>query len=461
MPENQENAALKKALEKIEDIQRTGSNELSLVGMRLTALPESIAQLSQLKSLDLSGNQLTALPESIAQLTQLETLHLKGNQLTALPESIAQLSHLTTLELRNNQLTALPDSITQLAQLNTLVLRSNQLTELPDFIAQLSQLEVLNVTDNQLTALPDSIAQLSRLWLLGLGGNRLNVLPAAVAQLPKLRSLYLWGNQLTALPATIAQLSQLEDLGLGGNQFTGLPAAIAQLSKLKTLNLSNNQLQTLPEQLTQLPHLETLFLHGNPALKIPDEILGPPAEEVGGAKKPKLAREILAYFFQAAVNSQPLSEAKLIVVGHGAVGKTSLVKALATGKFNKSEKTTEGIKINDWACALNRKEEVTIHIWDFGGQEMMHATHQFFLTRRSLYLLVLNRRTGGVDREADYWFRMIRAFGGPDSPVIVVLNKQKSEPFDVNREGWLEKYKGNIKGFVATDCEDTRTNSRR
>ncbi len=87
----------------------------------------------------------------------------------------------------------------------------------------------------------------------------------------------------------------------------------------------------------------------------------------------------------------------------------------------------------------------------------MHATHQFFLTQRSLYLLVLNRRQGGVDREADYWFRLIRAFGGKDAPVIVVLNKQKSEPFDVNREGWLEKYTGNIKGFVATDCEDKRS----
>src|SRR5437870_5822303 len=73
---------------------------------------------------------------------------------------------------------------------------------------------------------------------------------------------------------------------------------------------------------------------------------------------------------------------------------------------------------------------VAVHIWDFGGQEMMHATHQFFLTARSLYLLVLNRRPGGINREADYWFRLVRAFGGKDAPVIVVLNKQKDEPFD-------------------------------
>ncbi len=500
MSENQENAALKKAREKIEEARRTRAHHLSLIGMRIIELPESIAQLSRLETLSLSHNQLTALPESIAQLSRLEILNLSRNQLTELPESIAQLSRLEILDLSRNQLTALPESIAQLAQLKELDLSYNQFTALPESIGQLSRLKTLDFGGNQLTALPESIGQLSQLSLLGLGSNRLTTLPDSIAQLSQLRRLYLWGNQLTALPATIAQLSQLENLHLSNNQLTALPAtiaqlsqldglhlsnnqltalpatiaqlsqleglhlsnnrltalpgAIAQLSRLKALDLSNNQLKSLPEQLTQLPVLEALFLHGNPALRIPDEILGPPSDKVFGGIKPKPPHEILAYLFQAA---RPLNEAKLILVGHGAVGKTSLVKALAEGKFNKREKTTEGIKINDWACALTRKEEVTVHIWDFGGQEMMHATHQFFLTRRSLYLLVLNRRTGGVDREADYWFRMIRAFGGPDAPVIVVLNKQKSEPFDVNREGWLQKYKGNIKGFVSTDCEDKRS----
>jgi len=30
----------------------------------------------------------------------------------------------------------------------------------------------------------------------------------------------------------------------------------------------------------------------------------------------------------------------------------------------------------------------SVNIWDFGGQEIYHATHQFFLTHRSLYLLL-------------------------------------------------------------------------
>src|ERR1035438_10779475 len=102
---------------------------------------------------------------------------------------------------------------------------------------------------------------------------------------------------------------------------------------------------------------------------------------------------------------------------------------------------------------LSRHETVAVHIWDFGGQEMMHATHRFFLTTRSLYLLVFDRRLGEHDLQADYWFRMIRTYGGPDAPVIVVLNKQKREPFDVNRGRWLELY-GQDLHFVTTDCDD-------
>src|SRR5207244_1264516 len=122
---------------------------------------------------------------------------------------------------------------------------------------------------------------------------------------------------------------------------------------------------------------------------------------------PKPAQEILRYYIAQGEGSKPLNEAKLILVGAGGVGKTSLVKTLTTGKFDPREEATEGIKINDWLCPLSLRENIKIHIWDFGGQEMMHATHQFFLTARSLYLLVLSRRQGSYDEEADYWLRLI------------------------------------------------------
>ena len=81
----------------------------------------------------------------------------------------------------------------------------------------------------------------------------------------------------------------------------------------------------------------------------------------------------------------------------------------------------------------------------------MHSTHQFFLTERSLYLLVLNGRQGHEDADAEYWLELIQSFGG-NSPVIIVLNKIKEQPFDVNRLALQQKFP-NIRDFIQTDCE--------
>jgi internalin A len=187
---------------------------------------------------------------------------------------------------------------------------------------------------------------------------------------------------------------------------------------------------------------------------------------------------------------RPLNEGKLILVGFGGVGKTTLVNRLILGRpFNKHESKTDGIRISDWTIRIANtparpwetdlpdepppsargllarlratvaKPErplpadlVRMHVWDFGGQEIMHATHQFFLTSRSLYLLVLNGRQGREDADAEYWLSMIAAFGS-DSPVVVVLNKVRQQPFDVNRRALQLKFP-NVRAFVETDCED-------
>src|ERR1035437_2496551 len=300
------------------------------------------------------------------------------------------------------------------------------------------------------------IARRSGTAHLDLSWLHLDVIPDSLAQLPQLQTVFLYHNHITAIPDSLAELAQLRYLELSDNQIATIPDSLAQLTQLQFLNLSENQITALPDSLAALENLTHLFLHGNPSLGLPPELLGPSS----GYKPPRPPKEILAYYFMQRSGAKPLNEAKLILVGRGFVGKTSLVKALMTGQFKQGEDPTEGIKISDWPCPLNPTEKVTLHIWDFGGQEMMHATHQFFLTARTLYLLVLERRRGGCDEEADYWFRLIRTFGGMDAPVVIVLNKQKLAPFDVNRGAWLEKYAGNIKAFVETDCADPKSISR-
>jgi internalin A len=260
-------------------------------------------------------------------------------------------------------------------------------------------------------------------------------------------TLNLSNQALTELPESITQLSQLQSLMLDGNRLTTLPESLARLSQLQLLSLINNRLTMLPEALQKLPKLEELYLHGNEALGLPMEVLGSPSKSV----KPSA---ILDYYFRTRVGERrPLNEAKLILVGRGAVGKTSIVNRLVHETFT-DEKKTEGIKITEWSLKVGEKrDKVRLNVWDFGGQEIMHATHQFFLTERSLYLLVLSGREGVEDADAEYWLKLIQSFGGGNSPVVVVLNKIKEHPFDVNRNALQRKYPF-IREFVKTDCED-------
>jgi internalin A len=355
--------------------------------------------------LDLSDSKLTELPAYIGKLTSLRVLDLCGNQLTELPADIGKLTNLTRLRLRGNQLTELPAGIGKLTNLRVLDLSDSKLTELPADIGKLTNLTELDLSDSKLTELPADIGKLTNLGLLNLSGNRLTELPAEIGKLTNLTKLVLHGNQLTELPESLRQLG--------------------------TLNM--------------------LFLHDNVGLGLPAEVLGPNYTQVLVKKaSPANPAEILEYYFRVLTGEQPLNEAKLILLGHGAVGKTSLVNRLVKDTFDKHEKKTPGIRITQWPISLNGGEKVRLNIWDFGGQEIMHSTHQFFLTQRSLYLLVLNGRQGHEDSDAEYWLNLIKSFG-EDSPVIVVLNKIKEHSFDLNRRGLKQKFP-NIRDYIETDC---------
>ncbi|WP_226992379.1 COR domain-containing protein [Desulfatibacillum aliphaticivorans] len=141
----------------------------------------------------------------------------------------------------------------------------------------------------------------------------------------------------------------------------------------------------------------------------------------------------------------PLNQAKVILVGEGKVGKTSLLNRLIDNEFNAKEDQTKGIEIRRWPIQLEN-EEINLNVWDFGGQEIMHATHQFFLTKRSIYVLVLDSRQSAEANRLEYWLRMIQSFGG-DSPVIVVCNQCDQQAMDLNWTGLKAKYPF-IKDFV-------------
>ena len=137
-----------------------------------------------------------------------------------------------------------------------------------------------------------------------------------------------------------------------------------------------------------------------------------------------------------------------MLVGEGDAGKTSLVRRLFGEEVDGNEPQTQGINIRKWVFK-NGSQEIKANFWDFGGQEIMHATHQFFLSERSLYILLLNARR---DENPEYWLKLIENFGG-DSPILVVINKIDENPaFELNRKFLQEKYPS-IRGFHRLSCK--------
>ena len=309
------------------------------------------------------------------------------------------------------------------------------LPKLPPEVFQLKNLTELDLTLNLLTELPPEIVQLKKLTSLNLFGNPFSALPAELFQLTNLTSLGIAALNLTTLPPKLFKLKNLVALDLGGNQLSKLSPKILELEDLTQLNISDNKLTVLPPELFQLKKLTKIDLSGNPLTSPPIEIAN------------QGIHAIRSYFASLEGESRLLAEVKVILVGEGASGKTSLTRCLRGEPFNAEEETTHGIRIKQWRINEGARP-IRCNLWDFGGQEIMHATHQFFLSRRSLYVLVLDGRR---DEQPEYWLRYIESFGG-GSPVLVVLNKQDTNPsFDVDRIALHRKFSF-ITGFWQTAC---------
>ncbi|MBD2459869.1 leucine-rich repeat domain-containing protein [Oscillatoria sp. FACHB-1407] len=424
---------------------------LNLWNNQLTELPPQFSQLVNLRSLNLGSNQLTELPPQFSQLVNLRSLNLSSNQLTELPPQFSQLVNLRSLNLSGKELTKLPSHISQLVNLRSLDLWNNQLTELPPKFSQLVNLRSLFFRGSQLTELPPQFSQLVNLRSLDLSSNELSQLPPEITQLQNLQSLDLSSNELSQLPPEITQLQNLRSLDLSSNQFNTLPIQVIQLVNLEELNLQNNQLSQLPSEIQQLVRLNKLDLRGNP-LPIPPEILGPENKYAN----PGDVHEILEFYFrvQDPNESELLYEAKFLIVGEGGAGKTSLAKKIEKESYElkPEEKSTEGIEVIRWNFPLPNGHEFRVNIWDFGGQEIYHQTHQFFLTERSLYALVADTRQDNTDFY--YWLKVIELLSD-NSPVFIIKNEKQDRQCVVN-ERQLRGEFTNLKEVLATNLATKR-----
>ncbi|MBB3838677.1 GTPase SAR1 family protein [Runella defluvii] len=300
-------------------------------------------------------------------------------------------------------------------------------------LPQLTHLYLNNCAIKQIT-FPAGFRSLQQIYLQKNGLQRL----VFEGDCPSLVLMDVSENELTqfSLPQGFANLTYLY---LSGNQLVSLE--VANLAKLSTLYLQNNQFSNLPFhfQNTQsgeiqlclsnapLVVLEFLRLSANP---LPDDIRG------FVENNDNCLNEIKAYFKDLSKGETLDNEYKTLIIGNGNVGKSCLVERLVYKRFKTEWDSTHGISLEQFS-----DQSYIFNLWDFGGQDIYHATHRLFMQSNALYLVLWDSKTeqsaftehqiGKECRQYEnyplgYWLDYTHN-QGKNSPVIVVQTKTKRD----------------------------------
>ncbi len=183
-----------------------------------------------------------------------------------LPESIGDLTSLRTLKLDANLISALPASISRLKQLRELsVISCPDLSELPEDLAirnasgereGLVNLQKLELSNTGIRSLPPSLRRLKELKEIKIANSPLAELDSSIHGLPKLEQLDLSGcTELREYPLISQARAPLKKIILRDcSNLRSLPHDIHKLSQLQKLDLRGcDNLQRLPVSIFRLP----------------------------------------------------------------------------------------------------------------------------------------------------------------------------------------------------------------
>lgn len=330
-----------------------------------------------------------------------QALDLTNCGLTYLPNELWELEDLKMLYIGNE--------IHNVHQKKNKIVPQNKHLSIPSKIEKLKKLQVLSLSGSDVVFDTERVLNIDKLIHLDIFDCGFFQIPKALL-IPSIEEIGF--NCLEEqLSNEIALLINLKSLYLSRSRLAALPDVFGELKKLERIYLFGSQLEFLPNSLKELPNITYFSVEKTPlGERIPPEILN------------QSAKEIINYILsQQTTSSQDyFNESKMIIVGQGRVGKTCVLNRLINCSYTE-EQTTEGIDISKWEFN-HGGQPYQLNVWDFGGQEIYHSTHQFFLTKRSLYILVWDALSEDEYGRIDYWLKTIQSFA-EESPIIIVVNK--------------------------------------
>ncbi|XP_041348341.1 leucine-rich repeat serine/threonine-protein kinase 2-like isoform X2 [Gigantopelta aegis] len=414
---------------------------------RLAAFPREVMVCPMLHSLDISSNKISHIGKvDFGTVSHsLRRLDLDSNGIMKFPSVLhTVMPDLEHLSLAKNNLKSLEGCSLKLPKLKELILSHNEIESIPDsFLSTCQKLETLEALNNKLTCLPHKEVSkcLPRLYTLKLSTNLLTekapfYIPKFILELPSLRTVDLSDNILDGLPPPAMWKSQIlknimvsrnkisklnldgvkswakvEKFHIKANKLTELPKDIGHMSSLESFDISHNKmLTTLPDELGRCSKIWEMPLDGL-NLDLDDSLLK-------GNKS-----DLIMYLHNRLKKARPYYRIKLMVIGYGGRGKSTLLQALRKPKQKQQPELTVGVIVEDWKYERSHSGKTvlyTVSTWDFAGQEEFYSTHQCFLSNRAVYLVVydITKGPGEIDLLKRWLSNIFSRV--PGCPVIVV-----------------------------------------
>jgi hypothetical protein len=312
---------------------------------------------------------------------------------------------------------------------------AEHLTQLTSFDATYN-----NIGEAGARAIAEHLTQLTSLLVLynniGDAGAR-----AIAEHLAQLQSLWLDDNQVGQ--ATIGVLGQrlrnLTRLSIAGSKDVRDIGPLAGLPALRHLDVSRTSASDLgpfAERIADGWPVRWERYGSGDGLFVADCPLVRPTVEIA-RQGPEAVRN---YFRELAAQGEDyLYEAKVLILGEGGAGKTSLLRRLyqPERELPTEDETTRGIDIHRHDFVGNHGQPFRLNVWDFGGQQIYHATHQFFLTKNSLYLLVDDTRKDDKtihDEGFKFWLEVVETLS-EGSPLLIFQNEKGDRSKTIDQAG--------------------------
>ena len=150
-----------------------------------------------------------------------------------------------------------------------------------------------------------------------------------------------------------------------------------------------------------------------------------------------------------------MSKIKLIFVGEGKVGKTSLISQYIEKKFEEEYTMTVGSDKTYKELEINNKK-ISLEIWDTPGQKEFNAVSKIFMKNAKIAIIVYSIIDKKSFENLNHWLEMVNK-SNKNQEVIIGIVANKSDLFEnqiVSKEEGEKFAKDNKVLFFETSAKD-------